>query len=82
MYQTEHDELFASIRNGKVFNDGERAAQSTMVAILGRMVAYTGQKISFHDALNSKESLVPSKFDWEMKLPVPNPPIPGVTRFV
>ena len=36
MYQSEHDELFASIRNGKAFNDGERAAHSTMVAILGQ----------------------------------------------
>jgi len=28
MYQTEHDELFASIRNGSPFNDGEKAAHS------------------------------------------------------
>ncbi len=82
MYQTEHDELFSSIRSGKAFNDGERAAHSTMVAILGRMVAYTGQKITYTDALNSKESLVPSEFDWKKDLSVPNPPIPGVTRFI
>ena len=82
MYQSEHDELFASIRNGKAFNDGERAAHSTMVAILGRMVAYTGQKISYQDALNSKESLLPSEYNWKMTLPVPKPPTPGVTRFV
>ena len=82
MYQTEHDELFASIRKEKPFNDGERAAHSTMVAILGRMVAYTGQKITYNDALNSKESLVPLDYDWEMKIPVPPPPTPGVTRFV
>ncbi|MDG1325218.1 MAG: hypothetical protein P8P49_05575, partial [Opitutales bacterium] len=63
------------------FNDGERAAHSTMVAILGRMVAYTGQKITYEDALNSKETLVPENFDWEMELAVPNPPTPGVTRF-
>ena len=44
MYQSEHDELFASIRAGKPFNDGEKAAHSSMVAILGRMVAYTGKK--------------------------------------
>jgi predicted dehydrogenase len=81
MYQTEHDELFASIREGKPFNDGERAAHSTMMAILGRMVAYTGQKITYTDALNSKESLVPQNFNWEMELAVPNPPVPGVTRF-
>ena len=82
MYQTEHDTLFSSIRSGKTFNDGERSAHSTMVAILGRMVAYTGQRISYSDALNSKESLVPSQLDWEKKLPVPQPPTPGVTRFV
>jgi hypothetical protein len=82
MYQTEHDELFASIRKEKPFNDGERAAHSTMVAILGRMVAYTGQKITYKDALNSKESLVPLDYNWEMKIPVPPPPTPGVTRFV
>ena len=81
MYQSEHDKLFSSIRKGNAFNDGERAAHSTMVAILGRMVAYTGQKISYDDALNSKESLVPSEISWDMALPVPNPPIPGVTRF-
>ena len=82
MYQSEHDELFASIRSGKAFNDGERAAHSTMVAILGRMVAYTGQKISYQDALNSKESLLPSEYNWEMTLPVPQPPTPGITRFI
>ena len=82
MYQTEHDELFASIRSGDPFNDGERSAHSTMVAILGRMVAYTGQKISYQDALNSKESLVPATFDWDQSMPTPEPPVPGVTRFV
>lgn len=82
MYQTEHNELFAAIRTEKPFNDGERAAHSTMVAILGRMVAYTGQKITYNDALNSKESLVPLDYNWEMEMPVPPPPTPGVTRFV
>ena len=59
MYQTEHDELFASIRSGKPFNDGEKGAHSSMVAILGRMVAYTGQRITYQQALNSKEDLTP-----------------------
>jgi len=82
MYQTEHDVLFASIRSGKPFNDGEKAAHSSMVAILGRMVAYTGQKITYQQALNSKEDLTPSHFDWEKSLEVPAPPTPGVTRFI
>jgi len=83
MYQTEHDELFAAIRSGEnPFNDGERAAHSTMVAILGRMVAYTGQKITYDDALNSKEDLSPSHLDWKEALQTPQPPVPGITKFI
>ncbi|MBN37340.1 MAG: oxidoreductase [Opitutae bacterium] len=83
MYQTEHDILFKAVREGgKAFNDGERAAHSTMVAILGRMVAYTGQKLTYEDALNSKEDLLPPHLDWEQELQTPNPPVPGVTRFI
>ena len=43
LYQTEHDELFASIRNGKPINNGEYMAKSTLLAIMGRMAAYTGR---------------------------------------
>ncbi len=82
MYQTEHNELFASIREGNPFNDGEKAAKSTMVAILGRMASYTGQRITYEDALNSKEDLTPSHFDWEKPLPAMPIPVPGVTKFV
>ena len=55
MYQTEHDELFASIRNGKPINNGEYMARSTLLAIMGRMAAYTGQEITWEMAMNSKE---------------------------
>jgi len=37
MYQTEHDEFFASIRSGKYINDGDRMAKSTLTGIMGRM---------------------------------------------
>ena len=47
MYQTEHDELFASIRNGQPINNGEYMAKSTLLAIMGRMAAYTGQAITW-----------------------------------
>src|SRR4051812_34956568 len=45
MYQTEHDELFASIRSGKPINNGDYMAKSTLMAIMGRMSAYTGKTI-------------------------------------
>ena len=59
MYQAEHDELFASIRTGKPINNGEYMAKSTLLAIMGRMAAYTGQQITWEMALNSKEDLSP-----------------------
>ena len=70
MYQTEHDELFASIRNGQPINNGEYMARSTLLAIMGRMAAYTGQEITWEMALNSKENLVPDRYDWNGAPPV------------
>ena len=46
MYQVEHDEMFAAIRAGKPTNNGEQAATSTLLAIMGRVAAYTGQVIT------------------------------------
>ena len=80
MYQTEHDELFASIRSGKPINNGEYMAKSTLLAIMGRMAAYTGQEITWEQAMNSKEDLTPAKYDWG-SIPTPAVPIPGTTRF-
>jgi myo-inositol 2-dehydrogenase / D-chiro-inositol 1-dehydrogenase len=79
IYQTEHDELFASIRNGKPINNGEYMAKSTLLAIMGRMATYTGQMITWEQAMNSKEDLTPAKYEWGS---IPTPPIamPGVTQ--
>ena len=83
MYQTEHDEFFASIRNGKPMNDGEWMANSTMIAILGRMVAYTGQTITWEQAINSNEVIGPKSEEYSWDLNWDGPPIakPGITRF-
>ena len=82
MYQVEHNELFASIRKGEPINHGTWMAHSTLLAIMGRMAAYTGQVISWEDALNSKEQLVPEKIEWDMTLPVPPVAMPGQTKFI
>lgn len=47
MHQAEHDALFAAIRKGEVINNGERMMLSTLVGIMGREAAYTGQKIAW-----------------------------------
>ena len=71
LYQTEHDELFASIRNGRPINNGDYMAKSTLVAIMGRMAAYTGQSITWDMALNSQEDLTPPAYDWNVPMAVP-----------
>jgi myo-inositol 2-dehydrogenase / D-chiro-inositol 1-dehydrogenase len=82
MYQIEHNELFASIRSGKPINDGEWMAHSTLLGIMGRMAAYTGQEITWEQAMNSQERIVPEQLDWKMKLDFPPMAMPGVTKFV
>jgi len=80
MYQIEHNELFASIRSGKPINDGDWMAQSTLMAIMGRTAAYTGQEITWEQALNSQDKLVPDKLDWNMSLPITPMAMPGRTK--
>jgi predicted dehydrogenase len=82
MYQNEHNELFASIRSGKVINDGEWMTHSTLMGIMGRMAAYTGQEVTWEQALNSQEKLVPDQFDWKMKLDIAPMAVPGLTKMV
>jgi predicted dehydrogenase len=80
-FQTEHDELFASIRNGRPINNGAYMAKSTLMAIMARMAAYTGREITWEMALNSKEDLTPARYEWG-RLATPAVAMPGVTRFV
>ncbi len=81
MYQAEHNELFASIRAGTPINDGEWMASSTLMAIMGRIAAYTGQEITWEQALNSQERLVPENLTWDQKLPIVPLARPGINRY-
>ena len=88
-YQVEHDELFASIRNGGVITDAENGAYSTMTAILGRMATYSGKVITWDEAMKSDISLMPETFAWDANPPVmPDEngnypvPVPGQTEVV
>ena len=81
MYQVEHDQLFASIRSGNPINNGEYMAKSTLLAIMGRMATYTGKKITWEQAMNSKEDLTPKKYAWG-EAPEVTIAKPGITKFV
>jgi hypothetical protein len=82
MYQQEHDELFAAIRAAKPVNDGEFMTNSTAMAIMARMSAYTGQPVSWKQVWESKEDLSPPQ--WELgSMPPPAPiPVPGRTKLI
>ena len=81
-YQTQHDELFAAIRQNQPINHGDFMANSTMIAILGRMVGYSGQTITWEEAMNSGQSLGPAADDyhWDLSWPGPAVAVPGVTK--
>jgi predicted dehydrogenase len=82
MYQREHDVLFASIRKNQPVNDGKRMATSTLLALMGRMAAYTGQQVTWDQAMNSQESLFPASLDWNGSLPVAPRAQPGITKLI
>ena len=81
-YQTEHDELFASIRSGKPINNGEYMSKSTMMAIMARMSAYTGSKVTWKMAMESKLDLSPPAYTWDAPVEVRPVSKPGITPFV
>lgn len=81
-YQTEHDEMYASIRSGRPINTGDRFTKSTLMAIMARMSAYTGKEVSWEQALNSKEELFPKDLKWDSKLPVAPVAVPGVNELI
>ena len=80
MYQQEHDELFASVRAGAPVNDGEWMTRSNLLAMAGRMAAYTGETVSYEQALSSMDRLFPEKISWDTKYDIPVA-VPGITKF-
>ncbi len=65
-YQVEHDVLFEAVAKGEYkFADAENGAKSTLTAIMGRMATYSGQVITWDNAMNSNLNLMPAKFAWD-----------------
>lgn len=88
-YQVEHDDLFRAIRNNTPYNEGENGANSSLTAVLGRMVVYSGKEVTWEEALNSNIDTMPKKLSWDADPPTkPNAnfeypiPTPGITKAV
>jgi predicted dehydrogenase len=78
-YQTEHDDLFASIRAGTPLNEGRMVAESTLTAIMGRMATYSGRQVTWDEALKADERWGPETYEFG-DLPVDPVPMPGRRR--
>ena len=73
----EHTDLIASIRGAAPYvNDATQVAHSTMTALMGRESAYTGQAITWDEAMSWQTSLAPEKMEWG-PAPIREVPIPG-----
>jgi len=81
MYDVEHQELFAGIRAGEIINNGVYMTYSSMLAIMGRMACYTGQEITWEEAMASEEKLGPEEYAWGDFDPK-EIAMPGKTKFV
>ncbi|SMO58055.1 Gfo/Idh/MocA family protein [Fodinibius sediminis] len=63
-YVQEHIELVTAIRTGNYINDSETQVNSTRMALMGRMAAYTGKEITWDEVLNSDLSLGPDAYEF------------------
>ena len=70
MSELEQVALFQSIRSGKPINNGKYMAGSTMLAILGQMVCYTGKDYPWEQAMSSKHRWLPEQADFNTDPPV------------
>ena len=80
-YVQEHIDLIAAIRKGKPYNELKAATESNLAAIMGRISAYTGKRVTWDQALNSKESLMPADLKFG-KMEVAKVAIPGTTEII
>jgi myo-inositol 2-dehydrogenase/D-chiro-inositol 1-dehydrogenase len=89
-YVQEHCDLIKSIREGKPLNEASHLAEATLVAIMGRISAYTGQVVRWVDLTKNEKSplynltLTPTALDFEQGTVVCPPenviPIPGAAE--
>ncbi len=69
-YQREHDDLVESIRgDGPHRFEGDYGATSSMTAVMGRMATYSGQVVTWEEAVRSTLALAPERYALDAKPP-------------
>lgn len=77
-YTQEHIDLQNAILKGGDLNEAEQVAKSSLCAIMGRMAAYTGKDVTWEQAMNSEEVLMPETVEFGPKEQAPIA-VPGKT---
>lgn len=77
MYANTHVQFYQFLKDNKYVQTLDEAAQKTLVAIMGREAAHTGQRITWDQILKNNRRLVPEKLTMETSLPPARIPRPG-----
>jgi myo-inositol 2-dehydrogenase/D-chiro-inositol 1-dehydrogenase len=82
-YKQEHKDLVDSIRAGKPIVELRQMADSSLVAIMGRMSAYAGQRVTWKFITEESQlELFPKGLTWDATLPKPAHAVPGRTKLI
>lgn len=88
MYDVEHKELFEAIRAGKPINNGDYMCTDTMMGIVAQLTCYTGQQLTWDEAMKSQATFALPRYGWDVEPPVKPGPngqyptaMPGITAF-
>ena len=81
-YKQEHKEMVDSIVARKPIVELRQTAESSLTAVMGRMAAYTGQRVTWDFAKNSALDLMPKNLTMQTAAQFPGHALPGKTRLV
>jgi predicted dehydrogenase len=92
-YHLEWADLLDAIRNNKPYNEVKRGVEASLVTVMGRMAAHTGQTVTYDQVLNgdhefapnldklSADSPAPLQAGPDGKYPVPEPGRKGLREY-
>ena len=87
MYLIEHQKMYEAIRSGNPINNGDYMAKATMMGIACRVACYSGDRITWDEAMNSEMTMEPTGYTWnDMPWTLPDEngryliPVPGEGR--
>ena len=77
-YRQEHKDLIDAVRSGQPIVEFKETADSSLTAVMGRMAAYSGQRVTWDFVTKESElNLFPRELDIKGSLPSPGYAVPG-----